>query len=31
VIGAAHMVIDYVLDPDRVEELVERRAAGPVT
>jgi len=31
VIGAAHMVIDYVLDPDRVEELVERRAAGPVS
>jgi predicted NBD/HSP70 family sugar kinase len=30
VIGAAHMVIDYVLDPDRVEELVERRAARPV-
>ena len=31
VIGAAHMVIDYVLDPDRVEELVERRAAGTVS
>ncbi|HWD70341.1 MAG TPA: ROK family transcriptional regulator [Solirubrobacteraceae bacterium] len=30
VIGAAHMVIDYVLEPDRVAELVERRSAGPV-
>jgi hypothetical protein len=30
VIGAAHMVIDYVLEPDRVAELVDRRSAGPV-
>ena len=27
VIGAAHMVIDYVLAPDRVEGLLERRSA----
>ncbi len=30
IIGAAHMVIDHVLEPDRVAELVERRSAGPV-
>ncbi len=30
VIGAAHMVIDHVLEPDRVELLLERRAAPPV-
>ncbi len=30
VIGAAHMVIDYVLEPDRVAGLVDRRSAGPV-
>ena len=30
VIGAAHMVIDYVLEPDRVAHLVDRRSAGPV-
>ncbi|HET9094100.1 MAG TPA: ROK family transcriptional regulator [Solirubrobacteraceae bacterium] len=30
VIGAAHMVIDHVLEPDRVAELVERRSSGPV-
>lgn len=30
VIGAAHMVIDHVLDPDRVAELVEQRSNGPV-
>ncbi len=30
VIGAAHMVIDHVLEPDRVAELVDRRSAGPV-
>lgn len=28
VIGAAHMVVDYVLEPERVEELVERRLLG---
>jgi glucokinase len=28
IIGAAHMVIDYVLEPERVEGLVERRIAG---
>ncbi|HEY3773116.1 MAG TPA: ROK family protein [Solirubrobacteraceae bacterium] len=27
VIGAAHLVIDYVLDPNRVEGLLERRSA----
>jgi predicted NBD/HSP70 family sugar kinase len=30
VVGAAHMVIDHVLEPDRVAELVDRRSAGPV-
>jgi predicted NBD/HSP70 family sugar kinase len=30
IIGAAHMVIDHVLEPDRVEGLLERRSAGPV-
>ncbi len=27
IIGAAHMVIDHVLEPDRVSELVDRRSA----
>ena len=33
VIGAAHMVIDHVLEPDRVGELLERRSArtGPLS
>jgi predicted NBD/HSP70 family sugar kinase len=30
VIGAAHMVIDHVLAPERVGDLLERRSAGPV-
>ena len=30
VIGAAHMVIDHVLEPDRVEPLLERLSARPV-
>ena len=30
VIGAAHMVIDYVLEPERVGDLLERLSAGPV-
>jgi predicted NBD/HSP70 family sugar kinase len=30
IIGAAHMVIDHVLESERVAELVERRLAGPV-
>ena len=28
IVGAAHMVIDHVLEPDRVAELVERRTTG---
>jgi predicted NBD/HSP70 family sugar kinase len=30
VIGAAHMAIDYVLEPERVGDLLERLTAGPV-
>lgn len=31
VVGGAHMVIDHVLEPERVAELLERRAAGPIS